>query len=155
MKIHGVHRVIPAIGEGGEPVVFVCQGIHAEKPTYGGVVHPHLEVVEVERDAGQRLVLQLLASEQAAVGASGVVSAPKGEAAVEGVRHVVVTEPGGVAPPSPGVMAQPLHGVAANGGRQVALVVLEGVVHLVQFDVISLIRWSFLPNNNPNTLLWE
>ena len=52
-----------------------------------------------------------------------------GEAAVEGVRHVVVTETGGVAPPSPGVMAQPLHGVAVDGSSQVSLAVFQGVVH--------------------------
>ena len=47
-----------------------------------------------------------------------------GEAAVEGVRHVVVTETGGVAPPSPGVMAQPLHGVAVDDRREAPLMVL-------------------------------
>lgn len=55
----------------------------------------------------------------------------QGIASVEGEGHAAASEASGVAPPTPRVVAQPLHGVAANGGRQVALVVLEGVVHLV------------------------
>ena len=35
----------------------------------------------------------------------------------------------GVAAAAPGVVAQPLHGVAADGGRKAALVVFQGVVH--------------------------
>ena len=53
----------------------------------------------------------------------------QGIAAVEGEGHAAVSEAGGVAPPTPRVVAQPLHGVAMDGGRQVALVVFQGVVH--------------------------
>ena len=53
----------------------------------------------------------------------------KGVAAVEGVGDVVVAEVGRIAPASPGVIAQPLHGAAVDGGRKAALVVFQRVVH--------------------------
>lgn len=53
----------------------------------------------------------------------------QGEAAVKSVAHVGIAEAVGVAAAAPRVVAQPLHGVAADGGRQAALVVFQGVVH--------------------------
>ena len=52
-----------------------------------------------------------------------------GEAAVKSVAHVGIAEAIGVAATPPGVVAQPLHGIAADGGREAALVVFQGVVH--------------------------
>ena len=53
----------------------------------------------------------------------------QGIASVEGMGYVVIPEADRVAAAAPGVVAQPLHGVAMDGGRQVALVVFQGVVH--------------------------
>ena len=58
-----------------------------------------------------------------------VIMLVQGIATVEGVGNVAVSETVGVAASAPGVIAQPLHGVAVDGGRQAALVVFQGVVH--------------------------
>lgn len=53
----------------------------------------------------------------------------EGVAAVKGVGDVGVSEVGGVAAPSPGVVAEAFHGVAVDGGGEAALVVFDRVVH--------------------------
>ena len=58
-----------------------------------------------------------------------VIMLMQGIAAVESMGHVVIPEAVGVAAAAPRVVAQPLHSVAADGGRQAALVVFKGVVH--------------------------
>ncbi len=61
----------------------------------------------------------------------------QGIAPVESVRHIPIAETVGVAAAAPGVVAQPLHGVAMDGDRQVALVVFQGVVHGASSVVIG------------------
>ena len=51
----------------------------------------------------------------------------EGVATVEGVAYVVVAEVGGVAPAAPGVIAQPLHGVAVDNRRKAALMVFNNI----------------------------
>ena len=58
-----------------------------------------------------------------------VIVLVQGIASVEGMGHVAIPEANRIAPPPPGIIAQPLHGVAADGGRQAALVVFQGIVH--------------------------
>ena len=41
-----------------------------------------------------------------------------------------------VAATAPGIIAQPLHGVAVDGGRQAALVVFQGIVHRTSLVVL-------------------
>lgn len=50
-------------------------------------------------------------------------------ASVEGVGYIIISKAIRITPATPSVVAQPLHGIAANGGRQAALVVFQGVVH--------------------------
>ena len=77
---------------------------HAAKD---GVIKPSVHIDEVE------LVIVLM----------------QGVATVKSRGYVVVAKANGVAPPPPSVVAQPLHGVAVDSGRQVALVVFQGVMH--------------------------
>ena len=109
--VHAVGVAVEALCSGG----VVNESIDGEERTHLRVVHPAVHVDEAE--GGDVLV--------------------QGVAAVEGVRHVVIPEAVGVAATAPGVIAQPLHGVATYGGRQVALVVFQGVVHvMVAFQLI-------------------
>ena len=74
----------------------------------------------------------------------------QGIAAVEGEGHAAVSEAGGVAPPTPRVVAQPLHGVAANSGPEAVLEVYsKEVIHIVSNPMFL----SFDMNvQNPNRL---
>lgn len=83
------------------------EGIGGEEAAYLGIIQPRVGI--------NRLY--------------AVVVLMAGEAAVEGVTHVVVAEVSGVAPAAPGVIALPLLGVAVDGGREAPLVVLQRVVH--------------------------
>ena len=58
-----------------------------------------------------------------------VIMLMQGIASVEGMGYVVIPEADRVAAAAPGIVAQPLHGAAMDGGREVALVVFQGVVH--------------------------
>lgn len=61
-----------------------------------------------------------------------VVMLVQGIALVEGEGLAAVSEAGGVTPPTPGVVAQPLHGAAANGGPEAVLEVYsKEVIHIV------------------------
>ena len=53
----------------------------------------------------------------------------QGIATIESMGHVAVAKAVGVATTPPRVVAQAFHGAAADGGRQVALVVFQGIVH--------------------------
>lgn len=72
-----------------------------EHTAQNGVVQPAVHVNQVE------VVIMLV----------------QGIASVEGVGHVAIPEANRITPTPPSVVAQPLHGVAMDGGRQVALVV--------------------------------
>ena len=103
-RIREPQRIVEAVGIAvvGLQVVLVLYGdVGGELASYDGVLHAAVHVDEVE----------------------AVVVLMQGVATVESRGYVVVAEAVGVAPPSPGVVAQPLHGIAADGGRQAALVV--------------------------------
>ena len=76
----------------------------------------------------------------------------QGVAPVEGVRHVAVPEAVGVAAAAPGVIAQALHGVAVDGGRQAALVVFQGVVH--RASLVGLISELYLSLSHQSLTLF-
>ena len=62
----------------------------------------------------------------------------KGVAAVEGIGDVAIAEVGRVASAAPWVIAQPFHGVAVDGGRKAALMVLRRVVHGLEDNSITI-----------------
>ena len=66
-----------------------------------------------------------------------VIVLVQGVAAAEGVRHVAISKAIGITAATPSVVAQPFHSVAMDSGRQAALVVFQGVVHvMVAFQLI-------------------
>ena len=83
------------------------EAVHREEAARHGVVAASVHVYQVE----------------------AVVVLMQGVASVESRGYVVVAEAVGVAAAAPRVVSQPLHGIAADGGRQAALVVFQGVVH--------------------------
>ena len=51
---------------------------------------------------------------------------------------------------APGVIAQPLHGVAVDGGRQAALVVFQAVVHRASLVVLGDLDFRGIKHPRPS-----
>jgi len=66
-----------------------------------------------------------------------VVMLMHGVATIESMGHVVIPEAVGITAAAPCIIAQPLHGVAVDGGRQAALVVFQGIVHRASLVVLG------------------
>ena len=101
--VHAVSVAVEALGSGR----IVDKGIHRKEAAGQGVVAASVHVDKAEV----------------------VVVLVQGETTVEGGGHVVVSEADGVAAAAPSVVAQPLHGVAADGGGEAPYVVFQRVVH--------------------------
>jgi len=105
--VHAVGVAVEALCSGG----VVNESIDGEERAHHWVVHAPVHVDEAD------MVIVLM---------QGVAAA---EGCFDRLSNRGIAKANGVAAAAPSVVAQPLHGVAVDGGRQAALVVFQGIVH--------------------------